>query len=442
MTRRAQAPWAIVDVDLAAPIYDIPRPERAEAVLLVIRCDGAFLGMKPLLASELPMTGAELARFASQATAGVAAQLVRLEGADLPAPTLAQPCASVGLPNAPAMANALEALRATIAQRRARPTARSVAVVICTRRRPDDLSACLDSIAGEIARGREVVVIDNGPDAATEGVVRARPGVRYVAEPRPGLSAARNTGLRTATAEIVAFVDDDVRPESGWLEPLSAAFDAPEVAVVCGLVLPFELETEAQLGFQYDLGFGGMGALPLRFDAHFVKGWRWGPPVWNIGAGANMAVDRARALSLGGFDERLGPGAAGGCGDDSEYWRCVLHAGLVARYEPLSVVRHRHRRDWAALRAQARGYGFGHVAALFAQYAYTRDRREFLRAAFHMPVWVLKRAAKAPLKQARGLPDRLALSWLRGVFSGLRQIGLASAAPWGARDVRGRDERD
>jgi glycosyltransferase involved in cell wall biosynthesis len=278
-----------------------------------------------------------------------------------------------------------------------------------------------------------VVVVDNGPDAETEAVVRARPGVRYVAEPRPGLSAARNTGLRIATAEIVAFVDDDVRPEPGWLEPLSAAFGAPDVAVVCGLVLPFELDTEAQLG---------MGALPLRFDADFVQGWRRGPPVWDIGAGANMAVDRAHALSLGGFDERLGPGAAGGCGDDSEYWRRVLHAGLSARYEPLSVVRHRHRRDWAALRAQARGYGFGHVAALFAQYAYTRDRREFLRAALHMPIWVLKRAAKAPLKQARGLPDRLALSWLRGVFGGLLKIRLASAAPWGARDAGRRDVPD
>jgi glycosyltransferase involved in cell wall biosynthesis len=442
MKVRAPAPWTIVDVDLAAPIPDLPRPDRAEAVLLVLRCDGAFLGMREVLASDLPMTGAELGRFAAEAAAPVATDLIGLDGADLPAPTPARPRPAFRLPDAPALADALATLRQVIARRRARPAARSVAIVICTRRRPDDLAACLDGIAAEIARGREVVVVDNGPDAETEAVVRARPGVRYVPEPRPGLSAARNTGLRTARSEIVAFVDDDVRPEPGWLEPLSAAFDSPQVAVVCGLVLPFELETDAQLGFQYDLGFGGMGALPLRFDADFARGWRWGPPVWDIGAGANMAVDRGRALSLGGFDERLGPGAAGGCGDDSEYWRRVLHAGLAARYEPLSVVRHRHRRDWATLRAQARGYGFGHVAALFAQYAYTRDRREFRRAALHMPAWVLKRAAKAPLKLALGRPDRLALSWLRGVFGGLRQIGLASAAPWGGRGADPGDARD
>ncbi|PKQ05322.1 MAG: hypothetical protein CVT71_01970, partial [Alphaproteobacteria bacterium HGW-Alphaproteobacteria-10] len=99
MTRRAPAPWTIVDVDLAAPIPDLPRPERAEATLLVIRCDGAFLGMQPLLASDLPMTGADLGRFAAQAAATVAAQLVRLDGADLLAPTPAHPRAGFHLPD-------------------------------------------------------------------------------------------------------------------------------------------------------------------------------------------------------------------------------------------------------------------------------------------------------------------------------------------------------
>jgi glycosyltransferase involved in cell wall biosynthesis len=431
MKRRPPAPWALVEIDLAAPLSALARPEGAEAALLVIRCDGAPLGMHPVLAAELPISAADLGRLASQAVAPVVADLLRLDGEDAPAPTPARPPRVPTIPRAVADGDALGALRASIARRRARPAARSVAIAICTRRRPADLAVCLDGIAAEIAAGREIVVVDNGPDAETEAVVRARPGVRYVPEPRPGLSAARNAALGAAAADVVAFVDDDVRPEPGWLGPLAAAFDRPEVAVVCGLVLPHELETDAQIAFQYDLGFGGMGGLPLRFDREFEKGWSWGPPVDSIGAGANMAVDRMRALAMGGFDERLGPGAAGGCADDSEYWRRVLHAGLVARYEPLSVVRHRHRRDWEALRAQARGYGLGHIAALFAQYAYTRDPRDLRRAFQHMPLWVLRRAALAPFKGLVGRPDRLAGSWVRGVFAGLRHAPMAFAPPWG-----------
>jgi hypothetical protein len=121
-----------------------------------------------------------------------------------------------------------------------------------------------------------------------------------------------------------------------------------------------------------------MGFVPLRFDADFVAGARRGVPAWEIGAGANMAVRRSTILQLGGFDERIGPGAAGGCGDDSEFSHRVLFAGAEARYEPLSIVRHVHREDWASLKRQAHGYGLGHMVALFAQYAHDGDRGDLI----------------------------------------------------------------
>ena len=57
--------------------------------------------------------------------------------------------------------------------------------------------------------------------ARPRNAVRARPAVRYVPHGAGrGLNAARNTGLREAGGELIAFVDDDVLAPPGWLQAL------------------------------------------------------------------------------------------------------------------------------------------------------------------------------------------------------------------------------
>ena len=69
--------------------------------------------------------------------------------------------------------------------------------------------------------GFEVLVIDNAPsDDATAELVKTFPGVRYVPEPRPGLDFARNRAWIEATGELIAYLDDDVIVDSGWLAGL------------------------------------------------------------------------------------------------------------------------------------------------------------------------------------------------------------------------------
>src|SRR5437764_1489278 len=63
-------------------------------------------------------------------------------------------------------------------------------VVICTRDRPDELRACLESLQALRSRPEEIVVVDNCPsDDGAERVCSAA-GVRHVLEPVPGLSRA------------------------------------------------------------------------------------------------------------------------------------------------------------------------------------------------------------------------------------------------------------
>ena len=418
---RPAAPWAIIPLDLETLPDRLNLPQDARCVVLQFRLRGLVLGIAHQLPEAFPLTGGDLARLAALATGDTAALLLATELRPMPVADLVQAWERRPIPDA----RILSRLAGQIETERTRPAQLSASVVICTRRRPKDLAACLDAIADEIAAGRDVVVADNGPDPETEAVVRARPGVRYAPAPRPGLSHARNVGLAAARGEVAVFVDDDVRPEPGWITPLAAAFE-PGIDVVCGLVLPQALETDAQIGFQYDLGFGGMGSVPLLYDQAFLDAAADSPPVWVIGAGANMAVRRRRALEIGGFDERIGPGAAGGCGDDSEYWRRVLEEGGRIVYQPLSVARHRHRRDPESFRQQARGYGLGHIVALFAQYGRWRDRRDLRRALLVMPAWMIRQALKAPLL---GRPQPLAFSWISGYLAALPHLPLAFRAP-------------
>ena len=424
---RPAAPWAILETDVADWIGGPFAPPLDRPALLLFRYRGAVVGTAHLLPSDLPMTDIEFATFAASHVGVAISEIIRLGPDD---DRLRPQGRHHNLSAVRLKGDMLASLDLVLAERRSRPIDVTASIVICTRHRPQDLATCLASIRDEIASGREVVIVDNGPDSETEAMVRAHPRVRYVVESRAGLSRARNAGIAAASGDVVVFIDDDVRPEPGWIAPLLRRFQERDVGVVCGLVLPEALETDAQIGFQYELGFGGMGVLPLRFDAEFVGDWRRGVPVWNIGAGANMAIRRRTALDLGGFDERLGPGAAGGCGDDSEFWHRVLFAGHAAIYEPLSVVRHRHRRDWRALEQQAYGYSLGHVVALLAQYARDGDRGDLIRAFIDFPAELIRRVRHAPRRKLTGAPDVLLGAWIRGYLAALAHVRIAfSKAP-------------
>jgi GT2 family glycosyltransferase len=416
--RRPPAPLGILDVELADGAPVLPRRLDRPALVL-LRWRGAVIGRAHLMPSDLPMTVAEAAAFAAANAGPTIAERVRLGDADdrmtpLPRPATLHPLDAAGL---------LAALERALTARRSQPVTVSASIAVCTRDRPADLADCLAAIRAATGNGIETIVVDNGPGEATEQVTRAT-GARYVAEPRPGLNRARNAALRASERDVVVFVDDDVRPEAGFAEALLRRFDRADVAVVTALVLPLELRTGAQVGFEYELGFGGMELLPLAFDRDFLDGWRWAAPVWDIGAGATMAVRREAALRIGGFDERIGAGVLGGCGDDTEFWHNVLHHGLTIRYEPLAVVRHRHREDDAALRRQAAGYAKGHLVSLFATHA--RGAPGALARAFvFLPLWYARRAAALPGHAIMGHPDRLFLASLGGYLAGLRHVGLA-----------------
>ena len=245
-----------------------------------------------------------------------------------------------------------------------------VSLVICTRDRAEPLQRCLESVAALSFQPAEIIIVDNGVRGEdTRRAVEQFAKVRYIVEPIPGLSRARNAGVRAATKPLVAFTDDDIVLSQDWLFHLVEALREPSVAAASGLVFPAELRSQAQVAFED--GFGGFhhGYEPRSYGPEFVlRAGHRAAPVWSICCGGNMIVRRATFNSVGLFDERLGAGAAG-CSEDSEFWYRILANGGTCAYAPAAAVHHYHREDMESLGLQIFLYMRGHVAALLAQFA-------------------------------------------------------------------------
>ncbi|WP_236950167.1 glycosyltransferase family 2 protein [Mycobacterium sp. MS1601] len=255
-----------------------------------------------------------------------------------------------------------------------------ISVVLCTRDRPEHLARALASLQALDYADFEVVVVDNAPATdATEQVVAATadPRIRRVLESTPGLSNARNTGLRTATHEIVAFTDDDVVVDPHWLQGIARGFArGGDVSCVCGMVPSGELRTAAQGYFDQRVPWADTIETRVYSASNPPEDMPLFPfQVGKCGTGANFAVRRSRMVELGGFDEALGVGTKTCGGEDLDLFFRVLASGDTLVNEPSAIVWHRHRSDSAALLTQARGYGLGLGAWLTKVFLHREHRK-------------------------------------------------------------------
>lgn len=122
-----------------------------------------------------------------------------------------------------------------------------VSLLVATRNRLRSLRGCVAAVAAlEVPPGSslELIVVDNrSRDGAAEWLAShppdLAPGIRLVAlqEPLPGKSRALNRAIRHATGEALAFIDDDVEVDAGWLAGLESGFATGAQALQGGIRL-------------------------------------------------------------------------------------------------------------------------------------------------------------------------------------------------------------
>ena len=113
----------------------------------------------------------------------------------------------------------------------------SVSIIVNTFNRASSLCLTLESLRRLTYPSFEVIVV-NGPSTDGTDVVLA-PLTSSILVGRCGeanLSVSRNIGLRMASGDLVAFIDDDAVASEKWLDDLVPHFNSPEVAGVGGFV--------------------------------------------------------------------------------------------------------------------------------------------------------------------------------------------------------------
>ena len=124
----------------------------------------------------------------------------------------------------------------------------SIAVCICTFRRPEGLQRLLEELDAQIfptvsTPTVTVIVADNSPERSAAEACETRMGkwpLVYLHEPRPGISHARNTALAAVPeqADYVAMIDDDEVPDPDWLDQLLYTAGRSGADVIVGRTSP------------------------------------------------------------------------------------------------------------------------------------------------------------------------------------------------------------
>ena len=221
-------PWHIGSIQLDQPLPKLEAQPGTAGTYAVLWHEETPLGHLWLRAESMPLPPRRLAAWAADAIADTVADHL-FGGAFRAQPSLPRVLSRPEVE--PALLDELTAHDTpllTLARHKHASDAKTtaVSVIICTRDREDDLAICLDSIDRLDPKPDQVIVVDNGSGVgATRQLATKYHRVTYVAEPRPGLSVARNTGLRHATGELIAYTDDDVEVHPRWIGALAVAFD-------------------------------------------------------------------------------------------------------------------------------------------------------------------------------------------------------------------------
>jgi cellulose synthase/poly-beta-1,6-N-acetylglucosamine synthase-like glycosyltransferase len=226
-------------------------------------------------------------------------------------------------------------------------TPRSVTVVVPVRNRELTIQPLLESLQKlDYDRNKvEVIVVDGNSTDKTQEIVKKYP-VKLVVKKREGLNLARNTGIKCAKGEIVAFTDSDCIVPPNWITKIVENFKDPQVSCVGGSAKALDSDFISQYADNSIVRL--MPFFTKREELEKVK------PFFRHPAGCNMAFRRKVAEEVGYFDENIHYGF-----DEVEFADRICRAGYKMVLDPDVLVWHKHRSTFKEFLKQNFQYGKG-----------------------------------------------------------------------------------
>jgi GT2 family glycosyltransferase len=212
------------------------------------------------------------------------------------------------------------------------PASASFDLVVATVDRTEELGRFLDSLAAQRYPAVRVLAVDQNGDGRLEAVFAGRDLDIVRLESEHGLSRARNVGLASVAADIVAFPDDDCEYPPGLLESVAERLGSdPALDGLAGRAE--DVRGSSSPSWEADLA--------LLTDDN----------LWNRANAATIFLRRSLVERVGVFDERLGLGSSEpwSSGEETDYLIRAVRAGARIEYDPSLVVLHDVRVDDARI---------------------------------------------------------------------------------------------
>jgi GT2 family glycosyltransferase len=201
------------------------------------------------------------------------------------------------------------------------PASASFDLVVATVDRTEELGRFLDSLAAQRYPAVRVLAVDQNGDGRLEAVFAGRDLDIVRLESEHGLSRARNVGLASVAADIVAFPDDDCEYPPGLLESVAERLGS-------------------------DPALDGLAGRAEDVSGSSSPSWEK-----DLALLATIFLRRSLVERVGVFDERLGLGSSEpwSSGEETDYLIRAVRAGARIEYDPSLVVLHDVRVDDARI---------------------------------------------------------------------------------------------
>ncbi len=211
-----------------------------------------------------------------------------------------------------------------------------ISVIVCSYNGQHTIRDCLEGLRNLEYPNFEVIVVNDGSTDATAAIA-GESGFRVISTENRGLSNARNVGMEAATGEIVAYLDDDARPDPHWLSYLAGTFLSTEHAGVGGPNIAPSGDGPIAACVTNAPG-GPVHVLLSDQEAEHIPG-------------CNMALRKNCLKAIGGFDPQFRI-----AGDDVDVcWR-LQQRGWTLGFSPAAMVWHHRRNSVRAYWRQQKNY--------------------------------------------------------------------------------------
>lgn len=277
-----------------------------------------------------------------------------------------------------------------------------ISVIIPHFNTPELLVKCLQAVAAQQLDDGwfEIIVVDNGSRLPMRLLEATWPGVRFLIERQPGPGPARNTGVKAARANILAFVDADVRVGPGWLKAALKAIGRRPLGLVGGDV---RIDVNDRKHMTEVEAFESV--FSFRQKSYIARK--------HYSVTANLAMTRLVFDRAGPFDGIDKP-------EDRAFGERAYALGIRTRYAPRMLAFHPARRDFddmrrkfARLAHQAFTQHMARGGSLLSWDA--RAAAVAVSGLAHVPMLLFSRRVTGIGNRYRGIRLLLRLRWMRAL---------------------------